>query len=353
MSFFYGPINKSIFTQELELFGKCLLANPKDIYFGYKTSAVNQDPIKKQLYAYVGEDKIEVNISKLLEKADFTHINLSSSDSQAYLNLNLNFNHYNYNSGHHSEPQFSQAEKKAIQYYTGSGYLSINNLMYTKGEKYEINNIKHSDIAKDLLDTMFLSSALNKIMPTQSSNMLHSYRGEHSTSQAEIQERIKQAKAIANSDDSDAFTKTPAYMSTSSSKHVADDFASSFSQSKVLIEFDGLYGKSIEGISLVSGEKEYLLPPGKIQWTGYQKKETEFGSCHEFKAKVVNPLILDENNANVKDILEFKNLYEWYENHSQESDLSFITEHNQQQYLALAPKALILPVQEEAAHYLS
>ncbi len=327
MAFFNGPLNKSIYTQQFELFAKCLLAYPNAIHFGYQFEAG-----KKQLFGYLNNSEITVNISKFLKKSDFTDMELNESDNKNF------FKHYAKNDNAYLDtrntyqydkegqcPEFMHAEYSAIKNYTGSGYISVNKMMYANGTNYTESNGKmvDADPALDIIKTAFISSGLNKIMPDpSSSDEMKSYRGEHSTSQEEIQKRIDSIQ------DPDSFIETPAYMSTSSDKNVARDFSGG-----VLIKFEGLYGKSIECISHFPHEKEFLLQPSKIQWFDYnEKKISEHASVHEFKARVVNPLIPGENDPDFNDIEAFKNLVDWAEKNK--IDTGFITPFNQRVYLS-------------------
>lgn len=335
MGFYYGPLNKSLYTQQFELFTKCLLACPNAISFNYDTLAG-----KKQLYGCINNNNdIKVNVSKLLTKTDFTYVSLSESDSQAYFKNYSNNSLYrdsqesnsHQNSTQGKCPIFLKAEYSAIKDYTGSAYYAINNFMYKNGSNYNEKNGKIEDgkqLALDLIKIMFISSGLNKIMPdtdvnTEQSEIM-SFRGEHSTSEAEIQLRIDSIKLP------DSFVATPAYTSTSSDKDVAKNFSGS-----VLIKYEGLPGKSVECISHFPEEKEYLLQPSKIQWTEHTEKvKNKFGEevkVHEFKARVVRPLIEGENDPDFKDIETFKKLVDWAQKNK--IDTGFITEYNKNIYL--------------------
>lgn len=327
MAFFYGPLVKTIYTQELELLAKSLLALSKDaVNFGYQEVAG-----KKELFGYLGaENGVSINISKLLTKADFTHIQLSDADSNAFQSDRDYREYYTYN--RNEDDRFTSAEVYAIQDYTGIGYININRLLYKQGVEYnswekvdDSGIIKDPQFGSDLLKTIFISSGLNKIMPEPSDQpVLHTYRGEHSTTDNQIQERIESIQAP------DSFTKTPAYLSTTSDERVAGDFSGN-----VMIKFEGVYGKKIEDVSIFSNEKEYLLQPAKIQWTSHTLKEemTPNGKRteHIFTAKVVNPLIQSEQEPNAEEIAEFKKIVEWAKNNK--IDTSFITEHNKNQYI--------------------
>lgn len=330
MAFYNGPLNKSIYTQQFELFTKCLLACPNAVHFTYDIQSE-----KKQLFGIIGNNDIIINVSKLLAKTDFTDVNLSESDSQAYFKNYVN-NSWNNSTGAESSyqydaqgkcPRFMQAEYSAIKGYTGSAYYAINNCMYKNGTHYDSDlngKVENNVPALDLINVMFISSGLNKIMPDteQAENM--SFRGEHHTSEAEIQLRIDSIKSP------DSFVTTPAYTSTSSDKDVAKNFSGD-----VLIKYQGLYGKSIECISYFPEEKEYLLQPNKIQWIEHvEKNKSRYGedtTVHEFKAKVVRPLIEGENDPDFKDIESFKKLAEWAQKNN--IDIGFITEYNKNIYL--------------------
>jgi hypothetical protein len=344
MAFFNGPLNKTIYTQEFELFAKCLLASPDAVKFGYQEEAG-----KKQLYGYLGnETPVAVNISKLLTKTDFTHVQLSEADGKAYqIQYAGGFNgHSNYESGkqdlYSNRPALTHAEKCAIQNYTGLGYSAINRLMYKNGAHYgsKGSEILYENPALYVLKTLLISSGLNKIMPDTNSDQHNIYRGEHATSAEQIQERIHSIELP------DSFVQTPAYMSISADPSVASRFSGS-----VMIKFEGLYGKHIESISTMRSEQEYLLQPAKIQWTGHEEKTISLPysrhgtkTVHEFTAKVVNPLIQEEQTPNFQDIAEFKKIVEWAQKNNIDTD--FITTHNKAMYGlddALPPAAFMLP----------
>lgn len=333
MAFYNGPLNKSLYTQQFELFTKCLLACPNAVSFSYGIQAE-----KKQLYGSIIDNHhelINLNISTLLTKTDFTDVSLSESDSQAYFknyskHLDIyssdNDRAYQYNSEGKC-PNFMQAEYSAIKDYTGSAYYAINNLMYKNGTNYLEENgkiIEKNELASDLIKIMFISSGLNKIMPDTEQTENTSFRGEHHTSEAEIQLRIDSTKSP------DTFITTPAYTSTSSDKDVAKNFSGN-----VLIKYEGLPGKSVECISHFPHEKEYLLQPSKIQWLEHTEKDkNKFGEevkVHEFKAKVVRPLIEGEYDPDFKQIETFKKLVDWAKEHN--IDTGFITEYNKNIYL--------------------
>lgn len=330
MSFYYGPLNKSLYTQQFELFTKCLLACPRAVSFCYD----NTQAEKKQLYGVIEKSDIKVNVSKLLTKTDFTDVSLSEADSQAYFrnytkNTGYNVTEYNATAqydGQKTCPTFLGAEYSAIKDYTGSAYYGINNCMYQNGTNYiEVNGkIEGNTAALDLINIMFISSGLNRIMPDSDQAEHQSFRGEHSTSEAEIQSRIDSMKS------SDGFVTTPAYTSTSSDKDVAKNFSGS-----VLIKYEGLFGKSIECISHFPHEKEYLLQPSKIQWLEHtEKNKNKYGediTVHEFKARVVRPLIEGENDPDFSDIEAFKKLAEWAQKNK--IDMGFITDYNKNVYL--------------------
>ncbi|HRE32555.1 MAG TPA: hypothetical protein PLD88_11325, partial [Candidatus Berkiella sp.] len=114
--FYYGPLQKNIYTQELELLAKCLLKYDNDIKF----SSVH-DPIsnKKVLHAIVND--LNINVSALLSKANFSHFNFNIEDSALFLSK-----YFLNNSTYQSNTDLTKAENSVLENYTGNGYYDIN-----------------------------------------------------------------------------------------------------------------------------------------------------------------------------------------------------------------------------------
>ncbi|MBS0287471.1 MAG: hypothetical protein JSR17_09250 [Proteobacteria bacterium] len=294
----YGPLNKNLFTQMVELVTKCLIYAPNEVKL-FSKQENKFDATPSDLHAKVGN--IEVNLTSLLSKANMSHVQFNETDSNALLQ-NLNNIYYHPVYPHEQGCPITQAEQNAVTNYTGSGYWSINNFLYN-GAKCP----SYFQDAKDVfLNTVFLSSALNKITP----DCCHfeTYRGEHSTPFEEILERISLVEQGGG------ITDQVAFQSTSSSKWVSEGF-----KGNCMIIFEDAYGKSVQSYSCFPGEQEYLLSPGKILWTSYEYKD----GCHTFHAQVVNPLVEGADKANDSDYKLFYQLLNFAEKHNISDD--FVT----------------------------
>jgi hypothetical protein len=286
--FVYGPLNKSLFTQEFELAIKTLLNNPKDVSLKFESNDL-----------HFKLHDIDINMSALLKKVNFSHLEFDTNDSIQYFNIQKDerqpFEALN---------DLTKAEISAIQNYTGFGYYAMNNLLY--GHK-ELANFESLDSI--LLKTAFLGSGLNKIVPDHPTLDANTYRGDKPTHD-EILERID---LINNGD---GLSDTPAFFSTSLSLEVAENFTWN-----TVIYFDAPYGKDVSGLSYFTGEREYLLEPCTLQWTHYEIKD----GMHIFHAKKVEPLIEGKDTPTEHDIATLSKLYEWANSHGVKTD--FMTDH--------------------------
>ncbi len=283
----FGPLNKSLFTQELELVTKCILHNPDAV----KLKIKENDNNKADILATFGN--IELNLSSLFKKANFNHIQFDKTDSEKYLNhFSQNVYYYQepyYNSEHYN---LTKAEVHAIQGYTGAEYYSINNLLY--GNAFAFSYYDQPILKTVVLETMMLASGLNKV-PRACSLDMPSYRGEK-TPYHEIQERIDII------DNGGGIIPTKAFNSTS----LDPDVARAFSVSSI-VEFDGAYGKNIMDFSSFPGEQELLLSPSQIYWESYEVVD----GTYVFHAKVVEPLIEGKDEPTQNDISIFNKLLDY------------------------------------------
>jgi hypothetical protein len=259
----YGPLNKNIFTYELELIAKCALHELELVNFSYE-----QRQGKFELFATIGER--EYNVSELMLRANFSHVVMSKEDSTKFQQKfsystigGSDLDRWNNNN-------LNLAEIDAIRVYTLSGYAAINDLLYQK-QVYEFDDFKRL-----FLIVMMLSSAINKIPNILVNDSLFTYRGEGSTGQIEIDGRIEH---ISNGG---AITIQPAFMSSSFDKSIARSFSD-----RSLIKFEGVYCKDFIRYSLKRHELEILLLPGYVLWKAYKNKDGK----HLFKAQLVNPLV--------------------------------------------------------------
>tara|TARA_R110002110_G_scaffold33533_2_gene114887 strand:- start:2078 stop:3262 length:1185 start_codon:yes stop_codon:yes gene_type:complete len=314
-----GPLNKSIHTQKYELFIKCALHAENKINYTLENNIQG----KENLYATVGN--IKINISELTQKANLNHITLDAHDAEKFTAkyAHNDFGYYGYRYNSNTDPKYSainEAERTAIQNYTGSEYASINSFLYGKTGRihpdfYNDNGINNS-ANKLLLNTAFLSSGLNKIMPEVDYSG-QTFRGESSTSFEEIEHRM----ALINSDF--PVSENLAFISTSFDSYIGDAFSNGS-----LITFDGAYGKDISGLSHFESECELLVLPNQLLWEHCEYKE----GTYYFKASVVAPLIEGKDESSQAEITEFKQLVDFANEHN--IDTSFITEFNQTQIQA-------------------
>lgn len=294
----YGPLNKSLFTQELELVAKCLL-NSSNV----KLSIQHNTPNKGELHANFGG--LDINLSKLLKKANFSHISFNDADSKQYCST-LSSSHKNdANAPYSDQLSLTKAEKLAITGYSGCDYEAINCLLYNNMSTvpYSYTGLKHT-----FLETMMLASGLNKIVPNVDLHQA-TYRGEHA-SYTEISNRID----LINNQGQSNITETKAFLSTSLDFGIAYSF-----KDKSMIVFDAPYGKSIASLSYFPSESEFLLLPSKILWESYEKID----NTYIFHAKIVEPLVPGEDAPNQQEIDTFNKLLDWAKNNNISTD--FIT----------------------------
>ncbi len=313
----YGPLNKSLYTQTLELVTKILLYSPNDMNFYYQN--IDNSPYnylgfstKKELHVVIGD--VDVNLSQLFSKANFSHLQMDQTDSAKFTkNTGVQYNTFlpqlfKYVTDHAT---LTEAEKQAVLSYQGVGYLDINDMLYkVKQGLYHDNN----KVRQTVLKAVMLSSGLNKIIKDPKDHQVKTYRGERYTPQHEIQERIN----LVNQ--GGGFTEQPAYMSTSLSKDIA---SSPIFRGNCFIIFDSVYGTSVEKASASGFEQEYLLPPGQIFW----KKYEYINGIHTFYAQAVRPLVPEKEEISPQDIANFNKLLEIAKNKG--VPLSFLTPYLQ------------------------
>ncbi len=310
-----GPLNKSLHTEMYELFVKCNLHAKQTINYSLEDNLLG----KENLYASMGS--IKLNISELSQKATLNHLSLNANDSQKFINAFDNSGYYDSYYSHYSEKYsaINPGERQAIQNYTGSEYYSINSFLHGKTSSitsyyYNDNGINES-AHRLVLNTAFLSSGLNKIMP-ELDYQGKTYRGEHAASKEEIQSRIDLIDSDFPISDSLAF------MSTSSDNWVGQGF-----NSGSFITFDGAYGKDISGLSHFESESEYLVLPNQILWESYNYSN----GTYYFKASIVAPLIEGKDTPSQEEIAQFQKLVEFAQNNNVDTD--FITQFNQSIFL--------------------
>lgn len=282
----YGPLNKNIFTHQLELIAKTILYTPNNVVFY---------PDNHMLHAKIGN--INLNVSEILNKANFSHIMLNEADSKQHIESQI--------------PTFSpisRVEKMTVENYTGLGYGRINNFLrnYNKNvEKIYFSDPVNSfsdHIRSQLLSSVLLSSALNKIIP--SSEVIPTYRGEHTKGAELLEIRIKKIQT-------DEIDKFDAFLSTSTDKNVAEIFGTydynwrNGDTKSAIIIFADDYGKNIQSLSVFPDEKEFLIIPGqKFLYTECNVTATKI----TYHAKAVAPLIEAEEFYTPETFNQFEKL---------------------------------------------
>ncbi len=267
----YGPLNKSLATQLLELVIKAAIYARNKTVFSIENG---------NMIATLGN--IKVDISTLLNKANLTHIKLSEKDSKQLSTYTV------------KDKLLTFKEIQAIQDYIGPLYHQVNSFLRNDLSLliYETNH----QLRISFLRVAMLASALNKIDPVLTEGKLEpSYRGEKYITNAEL--KLRQS-LIQNGG---GLTKEHAFLSTSSDMHT-----SNFFKEKSFVTFDNLYGKPL---GKRSSEYEHLLLPGCIKWTECTLK----GGIPHFKATVVNPLIEGLDDPTKEEVALFKMVKAWAE----------------------------------------
>ncbi|MBS0290146.1 MAG: hypothetical protein JSS07_08955 [Proteobacteria bacterium] len=294
-----GPINKSLFTQELELIAKCLLhASESAVAYTHHEKAE----------IHVKFDDIDIDMSSLYKKVNFNHLYLDEKDSDSYINNIDAHVSYGYDDGVYRNEgigvqtiaPLSQAEIKAIRNFTGSGYVSVNNMLYGKTDWIWSEN-------EAVIESVLIASGLNKISPSEAVDT-YTYRSESSVPLEQVNHRID----LVNH--GGGITHEPAFMSTSADYKVSLNF-SPFNKDKSIIIFEEAYGKDISQISYFPDEQEFLLMPSTIIWDGYEYKD----GIHFFHAKVGAPLETEVKPTS-EDYALFSKLLNWANDHDIATD---------------------------------
>lgn len=289
----FGPPEKDLYTQELEYITKYTLRNPQQTYF-----FIHDNHIIGKL------TDIKVDVSKLINQADLSHIFLNAEDSAFYkslssfsmkdletINCTLPANYTLKNTS------LEYAERLCIFDYTDSAYEMINSTLH---EKLANTLNTPTAIRDNFLKIIFLASGLNKIYPSWtrdpevSNSNLFSYRGEKHLTSDELNQRISR---LLNSKEV-IIQKQSGFFSTSSNLNKVEFFENGISR----IQYAELYGKNIRPLSKHPTENEYLQLPGYIQLESYQKN----ANLTIFKAKVLTPLY--KKNRSVQQECRFKKL---------------------------------------------
>ncbi len=298
--FFYGPANKTIHTKTLELLTKVMLYKPEAVSMKVQTYG-NQSFIT----ANVGD--LKLNVSDIMKQCNFHHLTLNKQDSSHYYNQGMASKEA-YRGTTSPYQALTKAEQSAIENFTSShGCNEINNLLY--GNLNQVSNLKDA-----FLDAMMMSSGLNKIAPDLDQKM--TYRGESSTSEAEIQARIALVEE-------QMYSQETAFKSTTTDDFIAECFAGN----NCLLKIMNSSGKDISELSLFPSEEEYVLNVEKLQWLSHET----INGMHVFTVQVINPLddirdAIFEGDAELLQALEQKaeefGLYQLSDSNFEESPVN-------------------------------
>ncbi len=304
MSLYNGPLNKSLYTQQLELIAKCLIQALDKIQL-----EIQKDNQTDSLIFKLNIEGCIINLSDLFKKVDFSHLHMNESDSKSYINK---FKLKTPASIKDKFPNLTEAEKITINAYTACSE-SFNAMLHGN---------KHFDHKKEtIIDCIMLASGLNKIEPTTIYNMpaeipnallppLRTYRGEVYMTQ----EIIKRRKALI--DQGGGITAQFGFMSTSYQRKVSSTFSKNS-----LIVFEYLYGKDITKLANDPKEQEFLLLPCQLFWYNFENE----GQTNVFYGKVVEPLNTNSEAPTPEEIEIFKRLLQWAIIQGIQTD--FLTDH--------------------------
>lgn len=271
----YGPLNKTIHTQTFELLTKTIITRPELVNIGFETQNG-----QKLIMAHVGQNAI--NVSNLLTRVNFHHIQMDHKDSHRYMasDMNPEFD-FNINKTY---THLTPAERSAIATYTSGESDQMNKILY---QNYQWVNPE--TLADNIVRIALVSSGLNKLMPSETPE--ETYRGESRMSAEDLQYRIELAET-------QGYTQEPAFKSTSYDEFIATMFA----QNNCLIKFVDFDGKDISGLSYFDYEDEILFNVEKIQWLNHEVDES---GLHIFTARAINPLDDNRDTVSTDDLDQF------------------------------------------------
>lgn len=295
-----GPANKDFYTEELKWIIKYTLRHPMQAVFSIE---------ENNMYVSIKNQKI--NLSKLLELSELTHLFLTEEDSayffrfkkldeeeltniQRPLPIGYILNGYT----------LTRAEQFSIYDYSNHGYEKINDTIYKMPNK-ELDSSE--EIRLNFFLTLFLASGLNKINPKwirnpeDNDSKMKTYRGERNITSFELNQRILGLNNSANG----IIQKNLGFASTSVHLNIANCFAKGLSR----IEFDDCYGKDIQPIALLPKEGEYLQLPCHFHFTEVRQQE----ALPVFKARTVTPLYNKQRSINQE--LSFETLVNLTQSH--------------------------------------
>lgn len=250
-----GPLEKNLFTQELEWIAKYALRNPTHCHFFEKKNAL-----------HVTLKDTTINLSILIKNANLSHILLDNHDSALFLSDNLPELREDYTL---TNKFITASERAAINDYTGNiDYKSINSILY--GNPPEGVTSAPDFYRNTFFKIVFMASGLNKIKPSWSRDPecpappIKTYRGEKHLTPEEFSQRQLKLQHTPQC----FIQKQSGFTSTSTSLKTANKFSDKYS----LMVYHDQYGKDIAPLSRVD-EDEYLMFPGYVCISKIEKND--------------------------------------------------------------------------------
>lgn len=259
----YGPLAKSRHTQDLEKLTRYLLNNiPVEIN---KRS-------DNLYYALVNtsEGIEEYNLSEILQFANPQHIQLFEEDLTQYdqfLSTALFKDDLTDESTARAKDvdgnlkDLSFSEMRAINIYTSNFYSSINNFI-----SGNLDEVKPESMKEAFLDSVVALSGLNKMpyVPIRTVYRSEKLIKKDGSVHKEVQARLEAAQQ-------GGLSQYRQFISTSFQEPY-------FKDGDVLLVLQDVFGKNVASISQHPTEREILIPPGQVEWSGYVQvppKETK------------------------------------------------------------------------------
>jgi len=269
----YGPLPKSPETYELEKLTRKMMENEN-----FFIENINGDNYFKFT------DGTEYNWTKIRANCDLQHIDLVQSDFDLFRKFMKipRVNYYNPSNlsewktylyllklyqGRIPESPMNFAEMMAINAYTGSSFMNMNELMYGK---MNFAFISKDDIRQSLVLAVMCASGLRKMPMTE---IKTSYRGASFPNKDFENEHIE------------AFLKK-GVIKLSGFVSSSIEASHAMPTQPVHYTFHNLRGAYIAAISKFPSEKEYLIPPTQIQILSYNS----INNKHNFESTLVSEL---------------------------------------------------------------
>ncbi len=274
----FGPLEKDLYTQQLQWIAKFALRHPNSCHFYEEND---------ELIVQIKE--LKINLTHLLSQSNLSHVSLSQKDSILFIKTcTLSQKQQNIITAQLPanftlpKKELTPAEKLCVNDYTQDDHKSINSILHANPPEGEKN--LPNFYCNNFLKMMFIASGLNKITPSWTRNLEDltpqtvTYRGEKHIHADEINQRIEKLNANL----SDIIQKQPGFASTSTNLDVSKKFDGKLCR----IEYDKIYGKNIQLLSAHENEEEYLQLPGFIHLLSH----SEESESHVFKAQCLTPL---------------------------------------------------------------